>query len=226
LSKKIFTKITLTTPNIKKFLPCPEYIETIRPHETYNETELLDALRQSDKEAFTELYNRYHSRVFALARSYIKESGQAEDVTADLFIKLWERRAVLNITTSFSAYLNRMIRNKCLDVLEIMARDQQMKNQILQHFEGSKPGSVQNEMDFLGQEALFEEALRSLSPQRRRVFELCRQEGKSYDETAAEMGITKHTVKQHMSLAMTNLKSFLMQRDAIGLLMVVLPIFL
>jgi RNA polymerase sigma-70 factor (family 1) len=216
LSKKNFHKNTLTAPNIKKFLPCPEYIETIRPYETYQETALLDALRQSDKEAFTELYNRYHSRVYALALSYIKESGQAEDVTADIFIKLWELRAVLNITTSFSAYLNRMTRNKCLDRLETIARDQQMKNQILRYFEECEPKSKYNEMDFLGQDALFEEALRSLSPKRRRVFELCRQEGKSYDETAAEMGITKHTVKQHMSLAMTNLRRFLMKRDAIG----------
>jgi RNA polymerase sigma-70 factor (ECF subfamily) len=56
------------------------------------------------------------------------------------------------------------------------------------------------------QSILLKEAINKLSPQKRKVLELCKLEGKSYDETAKELRISKHTVKEYLSAAISYIK--------------------
>jgi len=57
-------------------------------------------------------------------------------------------------------------------------------------------------------ETLLHEAIRQLPPQRQKVFRLCREESKSYEEVAMELGISRNTVKEHMVLAVKSIKFF------------------
>ena len=55
-------------------------------------------------------------------------------------------------------------------------------------------------------ESILHTAINNLSPQRQKVFRLCREEGKTYDQVANELGISRNTVKEHMVLAMKLIK--------------------
>lgn len=57
-------------------------------------------------------------------------------------------------------------------------------------------------------ESLLHQAIAQLPPQRQKVFRLCREESKSYEEVAVELGISRNTVKEHMVLAMKSIKFF------------------
>jgi RNA polymerase sigma-70 factor (ECF subfamily) len=55
---------------------------------------------------------------------------------------------------------------------------------------------------------ILEKAIALLSPQKRKVFELCKLQGRTYEEASAEMGISKHTVKEYLSGAMASIKEY------------------
>ena len=75
-------------------------------------------------------------------------------------------------------------------------------------------------------EKLLHQSLESMPRQRRRVFELCRQQGKSYDEAAAELGISKNTVKEHLVKALHFLrKDLLSRRDLVVLIALLEKLF-
>ena len=78
-----------------------------------------------------------------------------------------------------------------------------------QQFSASEHRSL-NELERF--DALVEEALNSLSPARRKVYELCKQQGKSYQEVAEELKISPNTVKEHMTKALASLRSFIQNR--------------
>ena len=69
----------------------------------------------------------------------------------------------------------------------------------------------ENELSNISEERhkLLEQAITQLPSQRQRVFLLCKLQGKSYEETAAIMKISRHTVKEYLSLAMENIKDFI-----------------
>jgi RNA polymerase sigma-70 factor (ECF subfamily) len=60
-------------------------------------------------------------------------------------------------------------------------------------------------------------AITQLPDQRQRVFKLCRQEGKSYEEAAQELGISRNTVKEHMVMALKDIKTYFYRHGDLSL---------
>ncbi len=69
-----------------------------------------------------------------------------------------------------------------------------------------------------------QKALAVLSPRSREVFKLCREQGKSYEEVATALGISRNAVKNHMVASMKILRTSV-ERDlgiSLGVLLVIL----
>ena len=62
----------------------------------YNET-LLELLSMGDEYAFTEIYDRFCKKLFAVAYSRLKEVQEAEDIVHDVFASLWVNRTKIEI---------------------------------------------------------------------------------------------------------------------------------
>ena len=77
---------------------------------------ILKKLRDGDSEALDILYLRYASKVRDFAFRLLKDRTDAEDVTHDIFLKIWEQRRGLGAVLSFRGYLFRMTRNAVLDI--------------------------------------------------------------------------------------------------------------
>lgn len=69
----------------------------MRKYELYQENELLQLLSQDDELAFTELYNRYWQKLFAVAYNRLKEVDSAEDIVHDVFASLWHNRKAVEV---------------------------------------------------------------------------------------------------------------------------------
>jgi RNA polymerase sigma-70 factor (family 1) len=175
-------------------------------------------LRDGNKLAFAEFYNRYHKPVYRYLISLIKIPEIAEDLVHEIFLKLWDIRQKLEIKENFKGYLFWMCHNKAADTTKKIAGERILKDQLLFHYyqnlatvEGHTPEQQQRFHD------LIEEAVNSLSPQRRKVFELCKMQGKSYQEAANELQISPNTVKEHMSSALAAIRDFLRQNGEFSL---------
>ena len=172
--------------------------------------------------AFTEIYDRFHRPVFRYLISLVKIEEQAEDLVHEVFLKVWERRESLSIKGAFTPYLFRICHNKAIDEIRKIATDRKLQADLLKAYESQTATTPHSASELYRFDNLVEEALDALSPQRRKVYELCRQNGKSYNEAAAEMGIAPSTVKEHMTKALATLRQIVRSRGELTIILILL----
>lgn len=171
---------------------------------TTDDTALAIRLREGDVDAFNSLYYKYYNAVFSNVFNLTKNEETSRDILQEVFISLWEKRRTIDVDKSIAGWLFVVSYNKALNWL---------KKNILRATVLLVPEIVSAEDEssiYLHekQTALLKEAVNHLSPQTRRVFELCKLQGKSYDETALELDLSRHTVKEYLAVAMNFIKAY------------------
>ena len=86
-----------------------------------NEDNVLFLLiKKRDKDAFTAVYRKYHSYLYALAFKYLKNAEMAEDAVQQVFVKLWDTSAKIEIEVNLNNYLYTMIKNNILNFFDLV----------------------------------------------------------------------------------------------------------
>ena len=134
-------------------------------------------------------------------------AGFLEDVLQDVFIKIWEIRGRIKPELSFSGYLYRITRNHVFKLLKKITADEALRLRVMQDLY-QQTTDADTLLQWKQYETLLHSAIDRLPPQRQKVFRLCREELKSYEEVARELGISRNTVKEHMMLAMKSIRFF------------------
>ncbi len=181
-----------------------------------DELALVKRLKESDSTAFVQLYHQYHHPLYIFILRFVKIPGTAEDILQDVFLKIWEIRDRINPELSFNAYLYRISRNAVFKLLKKAANDSIMQAEILQQL-GENAEAPHILLQWKQYHNILQQAISHLPPQRQNVFRLCREEGKTYDEAASQLGISKNTVKEHMVSAMKSIKEYISSHAEISL---------
>jgi RNA polymerase sigma-70 factor (ECF subfamily) len=168
------------------------------------DAELTDLIKSGDGSAFAELYERYHDPIYRFIRKYLRSDELSEDICQNVFIKFWEQREQPVIIREISAWLFTIAKRQALDFLKRASVEQTAMGAILAAY----PGNHNTEDDHISKDYLqfIDRVLDSLPEQTKLIFQLCRQQHKSYDEAAELLGISRHTVKKHMMRSMKVLK--------------------
>ena len=174
----------------------------------YTDQQLLDLIRTDDRGAFTELYNRYWDKTYAVALHRLDDEHEAEEVVQEVFLSIWQRRATLQLTHTVATYLAVAVKYKVINHLAKQHRRQ------LQHDELTitSPVVADSTADWLHEKELrqlLEKTISQLPEKCRIVFLLSRDENKTYAEIAAELNISQKTVEAHMSKALRELRETL-----------------
>lgn len=175
---------------------------------SHNEKELVQLLSGGDEAAFRELFNRYADNIYGVAMAYIKLPDVAEELVQDVFLKIWMNRDKLMEVERFDNYLFIVARNYILNYLRKHKRDQQFTQQLLNHFSES---AITPEDEFLLKEStqLINQAVATLPPQQQLVYQLRRKQELSLDEIAAELNLSRNTVRNHLNQALKHIKQYL-----------------
>jgi len=168
-----------------------------------DEQVLLSELSSGEEEAFDKIYDHYVHSIYSFVIKFVKSPELAEDLTQEIFIRIWENRSQLGKVKSFRAYLFVTARNHALNFLRKASNNNVVLTEIINSYV-SPQGA--NEMISKEYEQWLHNVLESMSPQMRTVFKLCREQNKSYDEVADLLQITKNTVKKHMVRSMRVIK--------------------
>lgn len=70
----------------------------------YNESELLAKVSSGDQKAFTVLVDQYWNKVYSHALAYSKSVSRAQEITQDVFLKVWHKRKGLTEVMDFKSY--------------------------------------------------------------------------------------------------------------------------
>lgn len=179
---------------------------------------LIHRLRQNDAAAYIELYNRYHVKMYSWLLRFVKLPELAEDIIQETFLKIWEIRHRLQPHQSFPAYLYRISRNKAFRLLKKIAHDEKLRRRVMIQSE-MEINDPEQKFQWQEYQQLLDNAVSRLPAQRQKVFKLCRQNNKTYEEVATELGISRNTVKEHMVKAVQDLRQHFYRCDGVTLIM-------
>lgn len=166
--------------------------------------ELLDRLRQGDRDAFDTIFRAHYPSVVAVAERIAGERAVGEEVGQDVMLELWRRRESVSVEESLRAYLVRAARNRALNHL----RHERMKVRTAPFAAGETVTAPEAPARLAEQEieAAVREAVSTLPERCREVFELSRGAGLRYAEIADTMGISVKTVEAQMGKALRVLR--------------------
>lgn len=154
-------------------------------------------------EEFSKLYDRYYRPGIAFLVSIVKDREEAENMLQDVFLKIWLRKDRLSFDAGLQAYIFTSLRNIAFDFLKKLEREEQMKKVFLERM--TQAEDTPEDPAF----AALTKALEKLSEKRKMILRMNIEEGKSYQEIAEIMRISKNTVKNQLIKAKQHLRNTL-----------------
>lgn len=174
-------------------------LENNKSQSEINEKELLMALRDGDAMAFEQLYVVYSERLTVKLFRLLKSWEETEEALQQLFVKVWENKAKIDVNHSFQAYLYKIATNIAIDYYRKIARDKALSDRLLLQINHLHFPELLNAQIMADEELM--RTIEKLPPQRKTVFKLCKLEGKAYTEVSRLLSISEATVGEHIAKA-------------------------
>lgn len=171
----------------------------------YDESTLLKDMIKGDTDAFRRIYEHYYGAIYNFAFRLTKTKELTEDVVQDVFVKLWEKKADINIEYNFGAYIRQVTRNHIYNIWKRAATDKAVLQKI---HAGLQELQLLTPEELLEKELarLHREAVDRLSPRQKEIYLMRREEELSFDQIAEKLGISRNTVKNHMVEALQHIR--------------------
>jgi RNA polymerase sigma-70 factor (ECF subfamily) len=166
-----------------------------------DEARLVALARSGHAEAFAHLVLRHQVRVYRIALRMLGNPADAEDAAQEAFLAAWRGLDRFRFDSSFSTWLQRIVVNRCLNVLR--AR-RSTPEQPADH-EPVAIGGPQEAVEVYEQMAALRRALQRLTPEQRAAFVLRYLEGCTLEEIARVLGISLSAVKSRLHRARAEL---------------------
>ncbi len=168
--------------------------------------ETLERLQKGDQKAFDRVFIAFYSRIKVFIRAIIKSEADAEDLAQDIFAKLWINRQEISLQKPFNAYIYTIARNTAFNYLKHkIVNDTYIANHTLPDVDISP----EDLMYARETELLTEMAVSQMSEQRKKIYRLSRNDGLTNDEIAKQLGISKKTVENQLSLTLKELRKII-----------------
>lgn len=167
----------------------------------------LKELARGSKPAFEWLFMAWHPRLVNFFTRLLGDEEMAYDYAQDVFFDIWKTREKFSQVESFSAYLFQMARFKVYNHFDKVAVNSRYMEEFLARESSSTPPSGEDRIFASETETRIREAVRSMPAKRRKIFMMSRFLGYSNDQIASELGIDKRTVENHITNALSLLRT-------------------
>ena len=169
--------------------------------------DLASRLRNDDINAFNAIYWEYHTAVYANALKLIKDPVIAEDIVQEVFVTVWGKRHTIDLEQDFAGWLFVISYHKTIDQLKRKLKETLAHKKISISIEDH---SILLNADLKEEQlSAIAKAMDQLSPQKRKVVELCKVQGRTYKKAAEELHISKYTVKEYLSEALVSIRKYI-----------------
>lgn len=167
--------------------------------------DLTPYLNMVDPISFEFIFRKFYPSLCFFAERITGSHDDAEDITEELFVKLWNKQLQFESEQHLKAYLYRSAKNACLDFLKVSERSD-IRNTFFAEERGYSEDAYLNEI--IRAEIISEvyHAIESLSPQCSKIITMSYLDGKSNQEIAAELNLSVQTVKNQKGRGLALLK--------------------
>ena len=187
-------------------------------YSTLDDKRLMTAIGLGRPEALNELYQRYHRLVFSLAVNIISDRATAEEITLDVFTRVWEKAETYRSDQArVSTWLTSITRYRAIDLLR--RRNSRPDHRSVSWTEVSADiasDTVDNPEELtelaIRRQAI-QAALAELPPEQKEVLALAYFKGYSHSQIAEALNQPLGTVKTRVRLAMQKLRQSLSEQQ-------------
>ena len=164
--------------------------------------ELQIRVANEDETAFTQLYLHFGKKLIHFAVSLVRSKEIAEEITEDVFVKLWANRGHIIEIENLTVYLYVAVKNRSLNTLsykarELMAAPFDYLDTTADEF-ASDPYDIMITSEMMSNMQL---AIDDLPPRCKMIFKLIREDGLKYKEVADILNISISTIDTQMAIA-------------------------
>ncbi|WP_163322735.1 RNA polymerase sigma factor [Draconibacterium mangrovi] len=189
-----------------------------------DEYELISGIKNGNEHAYRHLYTKFYIPLCYHAQKIVAEKDQAEEVVQITFLKLWENREKFTVIGSLHSYLYKAVINNSINHIKSKSARLRKNNVQLDDLYDYLAISQDNGYSIYIATELknkIEDAIDSLPEKCREIFKMSRYEGKSNEEIANTLEVSKNTVQKQISIALQKLKESI--KDSI-LVLLAIPI--
>ncbi len=156
-------------------------------------------IQLKDRIAFKQLFDEYYSSLCFYAHSIINDIDLSQDIVSDCFVRIWEKKETIEISSSIKHYLLLSVRNSIYSYLRSPENRKTDIDSIKNKLEAIpiEEYNLEKEANIKYLSSLIEK----LPEQRKKILKLAAYNGKTYREIAQMLGITENTVNKQMSRA-------------------------
>lgn len=170
----------------------------------YEVKELLHLISGNDEAAFSELYNRFWKKMFAVAYNRLKDVQDAEDIVHDVFARLWTNRHKLEIE-EVENYLATAVKYGVLSKIKKRARERVYLNTknnltVVETY-------AETALHYRQILELVKTEIEKLPEKCRLIFKYSRDEGMPVKQIASKLSISPKTVENQINKALRQLKT-------------------
>lgn len=166
---------------------------------------VLERLRNSETDAFAELYNEFAPASLAFVNSYINDMDAAKDLVHDVFVNIWLKRDQVSRALSFRAYLFRMLKNEIADYFYSKSTLKKYNERLIYSYDDCSD-NVSDNLDELDLRTILSEAIDNMPERRRTIFLMSRCGNIPNEKIAVILGISQRTVENTISLALSDIR--------------------
>jgi RNA polymerase sigma-70 factor (family 1) len=185
----------------------------------HNEKQLLTQVSQGDRQAFQIFYKACYPLVQRYILLFEPSPQILDELTQDVFVRIWEKRDRLETVESFKGYLFLMTRNVVFNFIRALKVRQKVKE--LDELSRPPANDLENELLFKQYYEIALQAMNKLPPGRRKVLKMSIDDGLSLDEIATELKISRSGVKKQLYAATAYVRQYLQEHGEITLALII-----
>lgn len=185
-------------------------------------TKLKKQLKKGDMSAFDVIYDKYCHKLHQFVFMYVKQEEDTEEIVQEVFLKIWNSRAKIDVYASFESFLFTIAYNETISLLRKRVSERKSKEYLKSLQQINTADQIIDEIQFNELSKRIETLLNQLTPRQKEIYLLSRKEGLTHIEIAQKLNISENTVNNHLVRSLNFLKNNIESSLTISLLFVCL----
>lgn len=182
-----------------------------------DDLEIIESFKKGNEQAFNALVNKYQKKVYWIVRKMVIDHDEANDITQDIFIKIYSSLHDFRGDSKFFTYIYKISVNFCLNHLSKKKRTTNKQVDIEDETLEIKSDEMATDEHFddKRKQKLLKEAIESLEGQQRAVFNMRFYDNLSYEEIATMLNKSVGGMKANYFHAVKKIENYIKSKKDI-----------